>query len=44
MLADQDKSDRIILYIFAAQASKFYHGFYNALDILSPNIKMLSPR
>ena len=33
---------RPLLYlIIAAQASNFYHGFNNALDIFSPKIKML---
>ena len=37
-----DRKATALYLIFAAQASNFYHGFYNALDIFSPKIKTLS--
>ena len=34
---------RLLLYfILDVQAAYFYRGFYNALDIFNPKIKMLS--
>ena len=32
--ANQDRKATALCLIFAAQASNFYHSFYNALDIL----------
>ena len=40
--ADQDTKATTFNLILAAQASNFYHGFCNALDIFSPKIKTIS--
>ena len=41
---DQDRKATSLYLIFAAQASNFYHGFYDASDIFSPKIKTLCQR